>query len=147
MQYFSPVETHEELRNKFHQRYQYNEETLDHFPMELRVLFSKAYKYMGPEKLEDMAKQQFILGVRNNEMRERLSVHRFKNLKEAIGYGHHLEIVNRAARGAASPNMRECSLRFRLKMRRKLQISRVIGLTVLLISKPIINLAVPQVEC
>ena len=48
MQYFSPVKTPEELRTKFHQRYQYNEETLEHFTMELLVLCSKAYKSMGP---------------------------------------------------------------------------------------------------
>ena len=51
MQYFSPVETPEELRTKFHQRYQYNEETLEHFAMELRVLCSKAYNSLGPEEL------------------------------------------------------------------------------------------------
>ena len=39
--------------------------------MELRVLYSKAYKFMGPKELEEMAIQQFILGVRNNVMRER----------------------------------------------------------------------------
>ena len=49
-----------------------------------------------------MAKQQFILGVRNNVMRERLIVHRPKNLKEAIEYGRLLEVSNRTARGAAS---------------------------------------------
>ena len=70
MQYFSTVKTLEELRKKFHQRYQFNDETFEHFAMELRVLCSKAYKSMGPEELEDMAKQQFILGVRSNVMRE-----------------------------------------------------------------------------
>ena len=61
---------------------------------------------MGPEELDDMAKQQFILGVRNNVMRERLIVHRPKNLKEAIEYGRLLEVANRTARGKASPNVR-----------------------------------------
>ena len=51
MQFLSPVETLEELRTKFHQRYQYNEQTLEHFAMELRVLCSKAYKSMAPEEL------------------------------------------------------------------------------------------------
>ena len=37
--------------------------------MELRVLCSMAYKSMGPDELEDMAKQQFIFGVRNNYIR------------------------------------------------------------------------------
>ena len=73
MQYFSPVETPEELRTKFHQRYQGPDETHEHFAMELRVLCSKAYKSMGPDELEDMAKQQFILGVRNNIVRDCLS--------------------------------------------------------------------------
>ena len=36
---------------------------------------------MGPEEFEDMAKQQFILGVRNNVIRERLILHRPKNIK------------------------------------------------------------------
>ena len=79
MQYFLPVETPEKLRTKFHQRYQCNEKTFEHFAMELPVFCSKAYKSMGPDELEDMAKQQFILGVRNNVMREKLIVHRPKN--------------------------------------------------------------------
>ena len=106
MQYFSPVETPEELRTKFHQRYQGPDETLEHFAMELRVLCSKAYKTMGSEELEDMAKQQFILGVRNNLIRERLIVHRPKNLKEAIEYGRLLEVANRTARGVSNPNVK-----------------------------------------
>ena len=78
MQYFLPVEIPEKLRTKCHQRCQYNKETLEHFAMELRVLSSKAYKYMAPDELEDMDKLQLIHGVRNNVMRERLIVHRFK---------------------------------------------------------------------
>ena len=75
----------EKLRTHYvYQRYHYNEETLKHFAMELRVVCSKVYKSMGPEELEDMAKQQFILGVRNNLMRDKLIVHCFKHLKEAI---------------------------------------------------------------
>jgi len=74
MQYFSPVETPEELRTNFHQRFQLPDETLEHFAMELRVLCSKAYKTMHADELEDMAKQQFILGVRSNLMKERLIV-------------------------------------------------------------------------
>ena len=74
--------------------------------MELRVLYSKAYKSMGPEELEDMSKQQFILGVRNNIIRERLIVHRPKNLKEAFEYGRLLEVANRTARGVTSVNVK-----------------------------------------
>ena len=40
----------------------------------LRILCSKAYKSMGLDELEDMAKQQFILGVRNNVMRKILKI-------------------------------------------------------------------------
>ena len=53
-----------------------------------------------------MAKQQFILGVLNNVMRERRIVHRPKNLKETIEYGRLLEVANRTAPGAASPNVK-----------------------------------------
>ena len=42
MQYFSPVETPEELRTKFNQQYQEPDETLEHFAMEIRVLCAKA---------------------------------------------------------------------------------------------------------
>ena len=61
---------------------------------------------MGPEKLEDMAKQQFILVVRNNVMREWLIVHRPKNLKEAIKYEFLLEVANRTARSSTSFNVK-----------------------------------------
>ena len=43
--------------------------------MELRVLSSKAYPTMD-DVLQEMAKQQFILGVRNSITRERLIVKR-----------------------------------------------------------------------
>ena len=106
MQYFSLVETHEELRTKFHERYQYNEETLEHFAIKFRVICSKAYKSMGPEEVVDMAKQQFLLAVRNNLMRERISVNRPKNLKEAIEYGRLLEVANWTVCGTANPNVK-----------------------------------------
>ena len=106
MQYFSPVETFVELRTKFYQRSQGPDETLEHFAMELRVLFFKAYKSMGPDELEDMAKQQFIFCVQNNSIRERLIVHRSKNIKDAIEYGRLLEVANRTARRAASLNVK-----------------------------------------
>ena len=57
-------------------------------------------------EFEDMAKQQFILGVRNNVRRVRLIVYRLNNLKEAIEYGRVLEVANRTACGAASPNVK-----------------------------------------
>ena len=57
---------------------------------------------MGREELGDMAKQQFILGVRNNLMRKRLIVHSPKNLYEVIKYKLLLELANRTDRGAAS---------------------------------------------
>lgn len=44
--------------------------------MELRIFSSKAYKSIKPDELEDMAEQQFILGVRNNIIRNMLIVHR-----------------------------------------------------------------------
>ena len=69
---------------------------------------------MGLNELQDMAKQQFIFGVQNNVMRTRLIVYHPKNLKEAIEYGSFLEIANRIACNAASPNLRECSRPFRL---------------------------------
>ena len=94
MPYFSPVETPEKLKPKFHQRLQGPDKTLEHFAMKLRVLCSKAYNSMGPNELEDIAKQRFILCVRKNVMRERLIVHRPKNLKHAIKYGRLLEVKN-----------------------------------------------------
>ena len=94
MQNFSPVETPENLRTTFHQRYQGPDETLEHFAIELRVLCSKAYKSMGPDELEDMAKQQFILGVRINILRKKLIVHRPQNITDEIEYVRLLEVAN-----------------------------------------------------
>ena len=54
--------------------------------MELRVLSSKAYPIMDRNVLEEMAKQQFILGVRNSITRERLIVKRPEKLKDAIEF-------------------------------------------------------------
>ena len=98
MQYFCPVETTEELRTLFHQRYQSEDETLEHFAMELRVLCSKAYTRMNPEELDEIAKQQYILGIRNNIARERLIIQRPTKLKDAMEYARLLEVANTTAR-------------------------------------------------
>ena len=66
--------------------------------MELRVLCSKAYTRMNPEELDEMAKQQFILGIRNNISRERLVIQRPTKLKDAIEYTRLLEVANTTAR-------------------------------------------------
>ena len=93
-----------------------------------------------------MAKEQFIFGVRINVMRVRLIVKCLNNLKQAIEYGRLLEVANLTARCAASPNVIKIFRPFRLLMRRKYQIRRLIALTVVLISKLVINLAALPVE-
>lgn len=45
MQNIPSIETAEELRTSFEKRFKNNEQTLDHFDMELSVLFSTAYYY------------------------------------------------------------------------------------------------------
>ena len=99
MLYFSPVETTEELRAKFHQRFQESNESLEHFAMELRVLCGKAYTNMNGDEIEEMTKQQFILGVRNNIAREKLIIHRPDTLKNAIEYARLLEVASKTVRG------------------------------------------------
>jgi DNA-directed RNA polymerase beta' subunit len=61
---------------------------------------------MHADELKDMAKQQFILGVRSNLMRERLIVKRPKNLREAIEYARLLEVANKTVRGSVSSNIK-----------------------------------------
>ena len=95
MQYFSPVETPEELRTKFHQRFQISDESLEHYAMDLRVLSSKAYPTMDDDVLEKMAKQQFILGVRNSITQERLIVKRLEKLKDAIEFAKLSEVAGK----------------------------------------------------
>ena len=46
--------------------------------MYLRGFCSKSYKLMGPLKLKNIAKQQFIFDVQNNVMRKKLIVHPIK---------------------------------------------------------------------
>ena len=103
MQYFSPVETLEELRTKFHQRCQISDESLEHYAMELRVLSSKAYPTMDKDVLEEMAKQKFMLGVRNSITRERLIVKRLEKFKDAIEFARLSEVAGTTARGTSSP--------------------------------------------
>ena len=104
MQYFSPVETPEELRTKFHQRFQSSDESLEHYAMKLRVLSSKAYPTMDKDVLEEMAKQQFILGVRNSITRERLIVKLPEKLKDAIEFARLSEVAGKTARGNPPPS-------------------------------------------
>jgi hypothetical protein len=74
--------------------------------MQLHFLSSKAYPTMGPDELENISKQQIILGVRNNAISERVIVHRPTKLKDAIEYGRLFEVSNRTKRGAPNPNTR-----------------------------------------
>ena len=104
MQCFSPVETPEELRTKFHQRFQSPDESLEHYAMELRVFISKAYPTINEDVLVEMAKQQFILGVRNSITCERLIVKRPEKLKDAIVFASLSEVAERPARGNPPPS-------------------------------------------
>ena len=104
MQYFSPVETPEELRTKFHQRFQSPDESLEHYAMELRVFISKAYPTMIEDVLEEKAKQQFILSVRNSITLERLIVTRPEKLKDAIEFARLSEVAGKTARGNPPPS-------------------------------------------
>ena len=104
LKYFSPVETLEELRTKFYQRFQSPDENLEHYAMELRVLISKAYLTMDENVLEEMAKQQFILSVRNAITRERLIVKHLIKLKDAIEFARLSEVAGKTARGNPPPS-------------------------------------------
>ena len=55
MQYFSPVETLEEFRTKFYQRFQSSDKSLEQYAIELKVLNTKAYPTMDKDVLEKMA--------------------------------------------------------------------------------------------
>ena len=52
---------------------------------------------MNPKELVEMAKQQFILDIRNNLVREQLIVHRPTKLKDAIESARLLEVANTTA--------------------------------------------------
>ena len=54
--------------------------------MELRVLCLKTYPTMDENVLEEIAKQQFILGVRNSITSERLIVKLPEKHKDAIEF-------------------------------------------------------------
>ena len=97
LQYFLPIETPEELRTKFHQRFQSPDENLEHYAMELRVFISKAYPTMKENVLEEMAEQQLKIGVRNSITRERLIVKRLVKLKDAIEFSRLSEVAGRTA--------------------------------------------------
>ena len=72
--------------------------------MKLRVHSSKAYPTMDKDVLEEMAKQQFILGVRNYITRERLIVKRPEKLKDAIELARLSEVAGKIARGNPPPS-------------------------------------------
>ena len=84
MQYFSPLKTPKKLRTKFPQRFQSFDESLENVAMELRVLSLKTYPTINENNLKEMAKQQWILGVRKSCTSERLIVKGPENLKDAI---------------------------------------------------------------
>ena len=98
-QYFSPLETPEELRTKFHQRIQSPDESLENYAMELRVLSLKAYPTIYEDVLEKMAIQPFILGIINSITREIFAVKLPENLKDAIEFARLSEVAEKTARG------------------------------------------------
>ena len=72
--------------------------------MELRVFSMKAYPTMYEDVLEEMVKQQFILGVRNSITREILIVKLPENFKDAIEFARLSELAGRTARGNPPPS-------------------------------------------
>ena len=117
------------------------------FAMELQVLCFKAYKFKEPDELEDIAKQQFILGVKNNIIRERIIVHCSTNTKDAIENGRLLEVANRIACGEASPNVRGVFADFLPRLRRDRSIRQIITAAMLSVNERTISLAVPLAAC
>ena len=73
--------------------------SLEHYSMELKVLSSKAYFTMEEDVLEEMAKQQFILGVRNSFTRKKLIFQPFKKLKDAIEFARLSEVAGLTTKG------------------------------------------------
>ena len=68
------------------------------------MLSSKAYPTMDKDVLEEMAEQQFILGVRNSITRERLIVKHPDKLKDAIEFARLSEVAVKTARGNPPPS-------------------------------------------
>ena len=58
---------------------------------------------MDEDVLEEMAKQQFILGVTNSITRDRLIVKRQGNLKNAIEFARLSELAEQTTRGYSPP--------------------------------------------
>ena len=59
---------------------------------------------MDKDVLEEIAKQQFILKVRNSITRERLIVKRPEKLKDAIEFARLSEVAGKTARGNPPPS-------------------------------------------
>ena len=78
--------------------------SLEHYSMELRVHSSKAYPTMDKDVFEEMAKQQFILGVKNSITRKRLIVTHPAKLKDAIEFAKISEVAGKTARGNPPPS-------------------------------------------
>ena len=72
--------------------------------MELRVLSSKAYPTINKDVLKEMAKQQFILEVRNSIPRERLIIKRPEKLKDTIEFARLSEVTGQTARSNPPPS-------------------------------------------
>ena len=94
-----------------------------------------------------MAKQQLILGVQNNIIRDRLIVHRPKNMKDAIEYGRLLEKTNRTARRAANSNVKKVFALFLPRLRRDIQIRQIIAKVFLLVNERTTSFTVALAAC
>lgn len=56
--------------------------------------------------LDEIIKEQFILGVRNNVAYEKLIIHQPANFKDVIEYRRLLEVVNKTVLGSFNSNVK-----------------------------------------
>ena len=97
--HYALTETPEELREKFTQKIQDPNETLEDFARDIRVLESRAFKGVETSILETLMIKLYVEGLRNSNTRERLIVKRPATVTEAVHFARLSEMVTRVARG------------------------------------------------
>ena len=96
MHHYSPPEEPVELRSRFQCRIQADEESIENFARDIRILAARAFPKAPQDMRETLMVQQFIDGLRDGETKKRLILKKCDMLQDALNAARLSEIANKA---------------------------------------------------
>jgi hypothetical protein len=82
--FYKPEKNPAQHRTEFNNRFQYNEETVTMYMAELYVIAQKAYPDLHPNSVKQLVSDQFIKGLRDPRIRNRILFDRIKEAEQIL---------------------------------------------------------------